>query len=151
MDNKPQAYLADLSPEEKTLLNKILKSKLTRNLIIKLPIIIICAYNVFYLNNHKRLEINENLLTVYNLVFVLFGAFFLKLLLNNIVNYNREKDAWQKKVIQGRIAEKKSGKIKIGEYHLRIDNFFYEKIEAGESVEVYLSPKTEIFLGLKKK
>lgn len=150
MNYKPQAYLADLSPEEKALLNKILKSKLTRNLIIKLPIILICAFNVYYLNNHKRLEINETLLTIYNLVFVLLGALFLKLLLNNIVNYNREKDSWQKKVIRGTIAEKKSGTIYINEYSLKIDDFFYDKISKGDNVEVYLSPRTEIFLGLKK-
>jgi hypothetical protein len=147
---KPEAYLLELTPEEKQILHKHLKKQNIRRLLTLGPLLIASVAVVFYLNNHMVLEIKESRLTLINVVLVIVAALSLRLLISDTIINNREMASFQKKVIQGTILEKEKNTLKIGHHEIEPGHRMYDNVSVGDKVEVYLSIKTEYLLGYKK-
>jgi hypothetical protein len=105
---------------------------------------------VVKLNSGSSEGMSESEVGTYNVILVVGGALAARIYVQFILDYVKEVNSWEMKVLRGTVESRMNGKAKIGNLTLKFDRNEYSKISTGEKVEVHLSVKTNTVLAVRK-
>lgn len=144
------ARLDNITDVEKTILAAKLKNKLLKQSLIYIPIAILSFIIIIQTNFHYLVGDNETTRAVVNIVFVFAGVFSLRLYIAFLILYSKEKNAWQKKIITGKVLAKGTGWLKIGAEKLKDSAKELAPFSVNDSIEAGISVKSGVLLYIKK-
>jgi hypothetical protein len=151
MQTKPEVRTENTTDKDRELMYTLLRVPLRRKLMIYLPISLgsICAIILFNLYD-VRFDLDETKRGIGNMIFVLCGAFFLRLSISDIMNYHKDHGHFQVKTAQGPIRSASGKSITIGNYEFHFPSPPTELFEEGDQVELRASYKTASIFMIRK-
>ncbi|MDQ3111264.1 MAG: hypothetical protein M3R17_15350 [Bacteroidota bacterium] len=146
---QPPVALVNLTQEEKDRIAVISQKSIKRGILIYFIPFVVFGALVAYINvNSIELGIVDkpNLHGSLNVALAILSLLSARLFVNVVIAHQKAINAWQKKVIKGKIQAKDGKIITVVNQKVKLDNEQAEKVKAGDDVIVSVMPGGEFVL-----
>jgi hypothetical protein len=148
---QPPVALVNLTQEEKDRIAVISQKSIKRGLLIYFIPFVVFGALVAYINvNSIEIGIVDkpNLHGTLNVVLAILSLLCARLFVNVIMAHQKAINAWQKKVIKGKIQSKEGKIITVANQKVKLDNEQAQKVNTGDDVIVSVMPGGEFVLNI---
>ena len=148
---QPPISLVNLTQEEKDHIAAISQKNMVRGITMYLIPFLLCGMAVAYENTHYEkfgLGDNPDLRSWVNVGLVFLTILPARLFVNVILRHRKVTNAWQKKVIKGKIQAKDGKIITLVNQKVKLSAEQAEKVKAGDDVIVSAMPGGEFVLSV---
>ncbi len=150
---QPPVSLVNLSQEEKDKVAALAQRDLVRGALIYLIPFVVFITAVIYINqNYLTLGLEDpNVRSFLNIGLVFLAILPARLFVNVVLRYRKSLNAWQKKVIRGKVVDKQGKMIFVSNQKVRLDEANAAKVKTGDEVVVSLSTVSNTILDFEVK
>ncbi len=148
---QPPIQLVNLSQEEKDRIATLSQKKMVRGITIFLIPFVVFGALVAYVNlEYEKLGLNDNpeLRSWLNVILVFLTILPARLFVNVLLRHRKAINAWQKKVIKGKIQAKEGKLITVVNQKVKLDAPQAEKVKVGDDVILSIMPGGDFVLDI---
>jgi NhaP-type Na+/H+ or K+/H+ antiporter len=152
---QPPVRLEKFSDEEKTRLRSFLGRRLLLFSGIYGGVIAVSLSFMIFFNVYSDKYPILDHLEIINVAFIVISVLCGRLLVSEIIEFRKEMNAEEKRVIQTRIMGLKDGKIGLGNKSFYEEDFLFgaddfDLLKAGDNVEIQISAKSDMLFRIKR-
>jgi hypothetical protein len=150
---QPPVSLVNLSEEEKDKVAALAQRSLVRGSVMYLIPFFVFGFLVWYVNHHHvSLGLSDpNVRSFLNIGLVFLAILPARLFVNVVLRYRKSLNAWQKKVIRGKVVDKQGKVIFVSNQKIRLDEANAARVKTGDEVVVSLSTVNNAILDFEVK
>jgi hypothetical protein len=148
---QPPIQLVNLTQEEKDRIAEISRKKMVRGITMYLIPFVVFGFLVAYENLHYDqfgLGDKPELRSWINVALVFLTLLPARLFVNVLLRHRKAINAWQKKVIKGKIQAKDGKVITLVNQKVKLDRHQAEKVKVGDDVIVSMMPSGDFVLDI---
>ncbi len=148
---QPPIQLVNLSQEEKDRIAVLSQKKMVRGITMFLIPFVVFGCLVAYINlNYEKIGLGDKpeLRSWLNVILVFLTILPARLFVNVLLRHRKAINAWQKKVIKGKIQAKEGKIITLVNQKVKLDAIQAEKVKPGDDVIVSVMPNGDFVLDI---
>ena len=147
--------LEKFTNDEKAMLTSILRKRLFLTGAIYMTVIILAIAFLVYFNKFSENYNIQNNLEVINVVSIIISVLFARLFVSEWMDYRKEINSSDKKIILTKILAKKNGEVTLGNKSFDEDDFIFgavdfNSLQSGDNVEIEISAKSDTLFRIKR-
>ncbi len=146
-----QVRTDNTNDHDRELMRAVLQKPFRRKVGIYLPLVLISICGLVFINmNDVRFDLTEDKRGMANIILVLTAALFLRLLIWEIMSYNKDLNHFQVKTAKGPIHSVKGKTFRIGDYEFNVSALGTKDLGEGDWVELRAAYKSSSVFWLQK-
>jgi hypothetical protein len=143
MQVKPEVRTDNTSDSDRELMRSVLQKPFHRKAWIYIPLVLVSIIGLVIINmNDVRFDLSENKRGMGNILLVLTAALFLRLLIWEIMSYNKDLNHFQVKTAKGPIHRVKGKTFRIGDYEFNASALGTKDLKEGDWIELRAAYKS---------
>jgi hypothetical protein len=151
MPNKQEVKTDTSTDQDRDLMRSLFLPALKRKLILYIPLALISIGGIVFINLYDvRFDLDETKRGIGNVAFVFIAAFFLRLAISDLMNYNKDLHNFQVKTAKGIIKATGNKSITIAAYDFNFPSKPAETYQEGEEVELRAAYTSNLIFQIRK-